>query len=72
MKYEVLVKPGTSREEVVLCEDGSLVVYLRARAHDGEANAALLKVLAKHFGVAKGRIEIVRGGKGRKKVITVV
>ncbi|MBQ9020369.1 DUF167 domain-containing protein [Candidatus Saccharibacteria bacterium] len=72
MKYTVLVKPGTSQEKVMIREDGGIVVFLRARAHDGEANAALIRVLSKYFGVAKGRIEILRGGKSRTKVISVV
>ena len=67
-----MVKPGTSQEKMVVAEDGSLVVYLRAKAHDGEANKALMKVLAEHFGVAKSRIKIVRGQSSRQKVIEVV
>ena len=71
MKYNVKVKPGTSREEVATGEDGSLTVYLRAKAHDGEANKALVRVLAKHFGVGKTRVVIVRGAKGREKVVEI-
>ena len=67
-----MVKPGTSQEKVIVTEDGTLVVYLRAKAHDGEANKALMKVLSKYFGVAKSRIEIVQGQNSRKKVIEVV
>ena len=72
MGYLIIVKPGTSQEKVVVAEDGSLVVYLRAKAHDGEANKALIKVLSKYFGVAKSRIEIVQGQNSRKKVIEVI
>lgn len=52
--------------------DGVLTVYLRAKPHDGEANAALVRVLAKYFGVGKTRVVIVSGAKGRKKVVEVV
>ena len=69
MKVAVTVKPGTSQEKIVENADGSLTVFLRAKAHDGEANAALAKMLAKHFGVAKTRITILRGGKSRQKVV---
>ena len=72
MNYSVTVKPGTSQERVVTNEDGSLTVFLRAKAHDGEANKALMRALAKYFGVAKGRIVIIRGEKSRKKVVSVV
>ena len=70
MRYNVLVKAGSSKEEVVV--DGSdLTVYVRARAHDGEANAAIIKVLAKHFKVSKSCVEIVRGAKSRHKVVEI-
>ena len=49
-----------------------LTVWVRAKAHDGEANVAVVKALAKYFGVAKGRVRIVRGEKGRKKVVEVL
>ena len=69
MKIEVTVKPGTSQEKIVEVEEGVYTVYLRAKAHDGEANAALIKLLAKHFGVAKTSMRIVRGQSSRVKVI---
>lgn len=68
MKYSVAVKPGTSQEKIVENEDG-LVIYLRAKAHDGEANKALMELLAKHFNVPKTSIKIVRGLSARSKII---
>ncbi len=72
MKYSVTVKPGSSQQKVVEMETGELVVYLHARAHDGEANAALIKILATYFGVAKSQIEIVQGAKSRHKVVEII
>lgn len=72
MKYNIIVKPGASQEKVVLSDDGVLTVYLRAKPHDGEANAALVKILSKYFDVAKSRIEIVGGAKSRNKVVEVI
>lgn len=71
MKYAVKVKPGTSQEKVVESSEGELVVYLRAKAHDGEANAALIKVLSKYFRTAKSNIVILKGGKSRVKIIEI-
>ena len=70
MIYNVKVKPGTSQEKIIENVDGSITVYLRAKAHDGEANAALIKLLSKHFHVAKTNIEI-KGAKSRNKTITI-
>lgn len=69
MRYQIVVKPGSSREKIVETSPGELTVYLRAKPHDGEANAALLKALSKYFSVPKTSITIVRGQKSRVKII---
>ena len=68
-KYLVTVKPGSSQEKVTETSPGELTVYLRAKPHDGEANTALIKLLSKHFGVAKTTITIIHGAKSRQKTI---
>lgn len=71
MKYSITVKTGTSQEKVIENPDGSLVVYLRAKPHDGEANVALVKLLAKHFRVAKSCVEVKSGLKSHHKVVEI-
>lgn len=71
MRYRVIVKPGTSQEKIVVSDDTELTVYLRAKPHDGEANAALVKLLAKYFGVAKTNIKILRGANSRIKIVEI-
>ena len=71
MKYTVTVKPGTSQEKIIEITPGEIMVYLRAKAHDGEANDALIKLLSKHFKIAKTDIKIVRGHKSRTKTIEI-
>ena len=68
-QYSVTVKPGSSQEKIVENTDGALTVYLRAKPHDGEANTALIKLLAKYFDVPKTSIQVIRGAKSRHKVI---
>jgi uncharacterized protein (TIGR00251 family) len=70
-KYNITVKPGTSQEKVVTTSPNELTVYLRAKAHDGEANEALIKALSKHFKVAKTTIKIVRGARSRQKIVEI-
>ena len=69
MKYTITVKPGSSQEKIIETGENELTVYLRAKPHDGEANTALTKLLAKHFKVPKTTISIVRGHKSRIKTI---
>ena len=70
MKIQVVVKPGAKQEKIVETDDG-LVVYLHARAHDGEANQALIKALADYYGVSKSSIRVVRGEKSRNKLVEI-
>ena len=69
MKYTITVKPGTSQEKIIEKTPGELTIYLRAKAHDGEANEALIKFLSKHFKIPKTSIKIVRGHKSHQKII---
>lgn len=69
MKYAITVKPGSSQEKIVEIAPGEFVVYLRAKAHDSEANDALIKLLSKTYKVPKTTIKILRGAKSRNKLI---
>ncbi|MBR3220386.1 DUF167 domain-containing protein [Candidatus Saccharibacteria bacterium] len=71
MKVSLRVKPGSSQEKVILTDDGSLVVYCHARAHDGEANAAVVRLVAEYYGVAKSSVRIVRGAKNKDKILEI-
>jgi len=48
-----------------------LKVRVRARPVDGEANAALVKLLAKALGVSKSSVDLTRGGQSRLKMIEI-
>jgi len=72
MKLAITVHPGAKQEKIVKNEDGSFGVWVRARAHDGQANERLIELLAKHFDVAKSRIQILKGHTARKKQIVIL
>ena len=71
MKYTVKVKPGTSQEKIVETAPNELTVYLRAKPHDGEANAALIKALSKYLNTPKTSIRIAGGDHSRVKIIEI-
>lgn len=54
-------------------ETGQLYLKARVRAapENGEANAALEKLIAKAFGVAKGKVAVVRGQTARIKQLEI-
>ena len=62
--------PRADREAVVL--DGDVVrARVSAPPVGGQANAALVKLLAKALGVPKSRLKIVRGETARDKLVRV-
>lgn len=64
----VRVTPKAARNAVVRGEDGAIRVYVTTVPEGGKANAAVVKLLAKALGVAKTRLELVRGQSARDKV----
>lgn len=72
MIYSVTVKPNSKKGPLVVEEGEGLIVYLREKPIEGEANQALAKLLAEHFGVAKSQITIKSGARGRHKLIEIV
>ncbi|MEZ5676108.1 hypothetical protein SAMN06265173_10146 [Thalassovita litoralis] len=67
----VRVTPKASRNAVVVDEDGAIRVYVTTVPEDGKATAAVQKLLAKAVGVAKSRLELIRGQTSRDKVFRV-
>jgi uncharacterized protein (TIGR00251 family) len=63
----VLVQPRASRSKIVGEHDGRLKVALAAPPVDGEANAALIDLLAELFQVRKAQITLLDGHTGRRK-----
>lgn len=72
MRISVRVKPGTKgATHLEKQPDGSYIAFLHARAHDGEANKALLELISDEFNVPKTGIAIVAGAKSRDKIIEI-
>jgi len=67
----VWVTPGAPRSEVAGVADGYLRLRLAAPAHEGKANAELVRLVAEALGVPRRQVDIVRGATGRRKVIHV-
>lgn len=72
MKISVRIKPNSRhREEVVKNDDDTLTVYIKAPAIEGRANAAAIKLLAKHFKVAPSKVKLVRGAASKYKIFEI-
>ena len=67
----LLIQPRASKSRVVGVHDGRLKVAVAAPPVDGAANKALLRLLAKRLGVARGALTVEAGATGRRKRLRV-
>lgn len=67
----VRVQPRAESDEVVAWDGATLRVRVHAAPVDGEANQALLALLARTFRVPRSAIALVRGSHARDKLVRV-
>ncbi|AOV98177.1 YggU family protein [Edwardsiella hoshinae] len=65
------IQPKASRDQIVGLHGDELKVAITAPPVDGQANAHLLKFIAKQFRVAKSLITIEKGELGRHKQLRI-
>jgi uncharacterized protein (TIGR00251 family) len=51
--------------------DGRLKIAVTAPPVDGEANAAVVELIARRLGVARGDIEVIAGAGSRRKTLRI-
>lgn len=67
----IRVKPGAAASQIVGWQGEILEVRIAAPPREGQANAALIRLLAQALGVAPSRLSIVRGHASRHKRVAV-
>jgi uncharacterized protein (TIGR00251 family) len=67
----VTVKPRSRASELTQTEDGSWLARLKAPPIDGKANAELVALVAREFGVRRADVTIAAGASGRIKRVRV-
>jgi len=67
----VAVTPGGAKDALAGLFDDRLRIRLRAKAVEGQANAALTAFIASCFGLRPRQVSIVSGEKSRKKTIRI-
>ena len=67
------ITPRASKNAIVgILNDGTIKIHLTAPPVDDKANQELVAFLANVLDVAKSRIELVAGAKGRDKLVSIV
>jgi uncharacterized protein (TIGR00251 family) len=71
VRISVHVRPRSSKSGLGGVREGALEVRLTSPPVDGEANAELVKLVARALDVRRDDVEIVTGQSGRNKVLEV-
>lgn len=71
LTFDVRVLPRSSRSEIVGEHGGALKVRIASPPVDGAANAELIILLAKRFGVSKSDVAILAGETSKSKRIRI-
>lgn len=71
ISLHVSVKTGAGSERVEELREGALRVFLKQNPEDGKANARLVALLARRYGVPQTAVRIVRGVRERSKIISI-
>lgn len=66
------IQPKASRDSIIGLHGDELKVAITAPPVDGQANAHLVKFLAKQFRVAKSQVLLEKGELGRHKQIKII
>jgi uncharacterized protein (TIGR00251 family) len=67
----IRLTPRAARERLVAGPDGGFAAHVTAPPVEGAANEALCRLVAKAAGVAPSRVTVVRGRRGRQKVVRI-
>jgi uncharacterized protein (TIGR00251 family) len=71
VRFDVWVQPRASRTEVAGTHGDAIKIRLAAPPVEGAANAELVAFLAKQLGVPRSAVRIVKGERGRNKVVEI-
>lgn len=72
VRIAILVQPRASRERFGPLHDQRIKVAIMSPPVDGAANAAVIGLLAKTFGVAKREVTITAGHSSRRKTVQIL
>ena len=71
VKINLRVIPRAKRDAIEGFFNGVLKVRVTAAPQDGDANQAVVKLLAKQLGLARSSVVITSGAKSRDKVVEI-
>jgi len=71
MKISATVKPNSKTEEVTV-DCGRFLIKVKESAREGNANKAVIRLLAEHFKIPQSSIKISSGFTSKNKIIEIL
>jgi len=71
MKIFVKVKPNSKEESIKKLSETNFEICVKEPPVRGLANAAIIKTLARHFGVPPSAVKITSGHTSRQKIVEI-
>jgi uncharacterized protein (TIGR00251 family) len=68
---ELRVKPKAKRDKIEIVDTSHLDIWVTSPPVEGKANEHVVKLLSKALGVPKSSIDIIKGERGKNKVVSV-
>ena len=68
---DILVQPRASRAKIGPMHDGRIKIAVTSPPVDGEANAAVIELVAGRLGIARSCVEVVAGHGSRRKTLRI-
>lgn len=70
-RVQVHVVPRARRTELAGVHGDAIRIRVAAPPADGEANAELIRYVARHLGVPRSAVSVTAGAAGRRKILSV-
>jgi uncharacterized protein (TIGR00251 family) len=71
-QIKIKIIPNAPKNKIVGLTGDFLKVKINAQPSKGKANRELIKFLAREFNVSKSEVKIIKGEKGRKKIVEIL
>jgi uncharacterized protein (TIGR00251 family) len=71
-RIAVVVKPNSRAATITKVSESEFQAAVREPAQDGKANRGLIDLLARHFGIPKSAVTIIRGHSSRRKIVELL
>ncbi|MDD3852266.1 MAG: DUF167 domain-containing protein [Syntrophomonadaceae bacterium] len=72
VRLNIRVQPRSSQNKICGVTDGAIKIKITAPPVDGEANQAVIKLLAQWLGVPRSNISIPKGETSKNKIVDII